>query len=199
MRNIIHDYDGCLVNYIAGFTTYLVEVHGVVMPEHEQQTYDIAKWLGIEKERMNDLILLFNTNDQGYFEELHPMPGAVEAVSRFRDIGMRQEVLTACHDAEETVTGRLKNSHAAFGQFDDFNFVKLSESKDPHFELRPKSFLIEDNLKNAIMGARHGHRVFLMDSVYNQTTEELPVTRVRHWDEVADMICEFFEAYELQA
>lgn len=197
MRNIIHDYDGCLINYIGGFGTFLGEFHGIEVDPAGPSDYDLTKWIGLDHQRVLEFIMQFNSNEGGFFENLQPNPGAVEAVALFREMGFTQEVVTACHDAEQTQTSRLANSDGHFGKFDTFEFVSLTGSKEPNFSRREPSFLIEDNLKNALLGAKLGHHVFLVDTVYNQTgpDTELPVTRVFGWDQICDQISTHAHSY----
>lgn len=197
MRNIIHDYDGCLVNYIGGFGTFLWEFHGIEVDHAGPSDYDLTKWTGLDQARVLDFIMQFNSNEGGFFEKLQPNPGAVDAVARFREMGLSQEVVTACHDAENTQKARLCNSSGHFGEFEAFEFVSLTGSKETNFARRKPSFLIEDNLKNALLGARLGHHVFLVDTVYNQSSSDLPVTRVSGWNQIFDEICAHTSSHAL--
>ncbi|CAN0494339.1 unnamed protein product, partial [Laminaria digitata] len=188
MKKIIHDYDGCLVNYLEGFGAYLTDFHNLEVDPQGPKDYDLSKWVGLDREKVLNLILTFNSNQGGFFERLPAMPGAIEAVSLFREAGLVQEVVTACHDADSTKAARLLNAERHFGGFDGFEFVSMTGSKEVNFSRRDPSFLIEDNLKNALLGARLGHEVFLIDTPYNQCEKDIPVTRVTGWNQITDVI-----------
>ena len=188
MKNIIHDYDGCLVNILDSIAEYLLDVHDIQVTSPRPREYDLQHWFGVDRDHFKDLMYKFSLNDGGYFGKIRPTPGAVEAVSHFRDAGLSQHVVTACNNHENTIAARLENSKFHFGTFDSFEFLDFHGTKEFHFRNFPKSFLIEDNLENALLGAECGHEVFLVDCPYNQTTEDLPVTRVTAWDEIVDLI-----------
>jgi uncharacterized HAD superfamily protein len=92
----------------------------------------------------------------------------------------------------------MKNATQHFVEFDSYEFFALDESKEPGFARFEPSFLIEDNLKNARLGVKHGHKVFLMNTTHNQTDDDTGFKRVYSWDEISEAIQDAVVTSEFQ-
>lgn len=192
------DCDGVLLNWASGFRSFLIEIEGLHVSPGVPCSYDMKRWTGISDDTvLFSLMDRFNAGEGGYFENLSPITGALEAVERLRQDGYTLSILTACNTDAKTKSGRLCNLEAVFGSLDVFenvDFVALTESKSAHLQARPAGIFVEDNLKNAKLGAQLGHRTILLDYPYNVDHEapegDQSYLRVRDWSHALDLVLE---------
>lgn len=192
MTHIILDCDDVLLDWIGGFRQYAATrlQHSVV---GEPQSWHMGEWLGTSDEVAFELVEEFNASV--HFGRLSPVEGATEVVKRWDQLlkglnGTRLHVLTSCSSDEKTVAMRRKNLELVFGEgvFDSIHCLDLGQSKRKVLQAwAPGAIWIEDNYKNAVMGAEVGHLTYIRRRPHNAEYQELHDPRLSWFDTWAEL------------
>lgn len=192
MKQIILDCDDVLLNWIGGFRKYAAarleyDVIG------EPQSWSMGDWLGTSNEVAFELVEEFNASD--YFGNLEAVEGAVEAIRKINvNVENRLHVITSCSSDAATVAMRRSNLSQVFTQwtFDSMHCLDLGQKKTKILQaFAPGSIWVEDNYKNALMGAELGLRTFIRKRPHNAEYQELHDDRLTwfdHWSELGDIL-----------
>lgn len=147
-------------------------------------------WLGTEPHETIQLIEEFNSSDD--FGKLSPVEGAVNALNTaiaHHGERVRFHVVTSCSSDWDTVEMRKANLKRYFGPiFGSVHCLDLGQSKEVLLHAFEPGIWIEDNLKNALIGVRAGHRTFMRQTSHNHRhraeAEAAGITWFTRWDEL---------------
>lgn len=183
MSDVLLDVDGVLLDWIGGFREYL-SLRGIVPKGDHPTDYSMRSWLGLEAAQVHSLITSFNTSP--YFERLQPCPGAVDAVSRFHDLGLDITVISSC--GREMAGMRRRNLRNVFGGNMGVICLDLHESKLTTLAQFDRAIWVEDHDNHAWAGAVHGHRSFCFRTPYNakERTNGEDVQWIEDWHPVLE-------------
>jgi len=195
--HLIFDCDDVLLDWIGGFRQYAATrlQHSVT---GEPQSWHMGEWLGCSDEVAFELVEEFNASI--HFGRLEAVDGAREVIEdvlnlvRERTSDYRLHVVTSCSSEASTVHLRRDNIEKVFGKgtFDTIHCLDLGQPKTKVLRAWPEgSVWIEDNYKNALMGADVGHRTFIRKRPHNAEYQELHDDRLT-WFETWEQLGEFF-------
>ena len=182
--NILLDVDDCLLDWVGGFKKYVLSKKIRVRTE-QPLNWNLENW--IDSSQVDSLVEKFNRSEE--FGDLDVIPGAVEAVYRFRAQGLKLTAITCCGDSLNTTVPRNRNLLNKFGAaFRAVHCLGLKESKQNTLEGYDRSWWIEDKPDNAVMGSRARHNAILFDRPHNQGVDCVGVVRCLNWSEIAKLI-----------
>lgn len=178
------DCDDVLLDWIGGFGEFLKAAKGLAI-EGRPDSWDMSKWSGVSSEKTVGFINEFNTGDVG-FEKLKPMTGAVESIRNLKEFGFNIAIITSSSVSPSSVERRARNINMVFGDMiDKLHIVALGTSKEDILKGYENAIWVEDNVKNARLGASLGHKSFLIKAGHNLNAHEDPenadVTCVDDW------------------
>lgn len=184
------DCDDVLVDWIGGFQKFVSGLRGTAISTRPD-SWDLSRWLGVLPGDVTKLINRFNETDRG-FESLAAISGAHRGVSTLRAFGYRTAIITSSSVHPSSVERRARNVSAVFGDLiERLHIVPLGESKEHVLKSYSNAIWVEDNPKNAEMGARMGHRAFLMRASHNVDVHGVErqsgVAHVHGWDDLTPM------------
>lgn len=191
MSIILLDADDVLLDWIGGFRQYAAERlgHKVV---GEPQSWHMGEWLGSTDEVALELVGEFNSSHA--FGELGAVEGSKPIIEQMRmDDEMRLHVITSCSSDDETVRLRRSNLEDLFGigTFDSIHCLDLGQSKASILKaFEPGALWVEDNYKNAVLGADAGHIVLLRERPHNREYRDINDPRINWfttWEELGEM------------
>jgi len=187
MKTVLLDCDDVLLNWLEGFAMYCsAQLDRDVCPKGPDN-WVMDKWLGTEPHETIQLIEEFNSSDD--FGKLSPVDGAQAAVRVFQAHRVRMHVITSCSSDWDTVEMRKCNLRAYFGDvFDSVHCLDLGQSKEQILHAFDPCLWIEDNLKNALIGVKAGHKVLMRQTSHNARhraeAEAAGITWFTNWNEL---------------
>ena len=191
MTQIIFDCDDVLLDWMGGFRQYAATRLQYSLTG-EPQSWHMGEWLGTSDEVALELVAEFNASV--HFGRLLPVEGAVEVLWRLHwsDI-TRLHVVTSCSSDPKTVQMRRDNleAHFGLGTFDSIHCLDLGQPKTKILQAWDSVIWVEDNYKNALMGADLGHRTFIRKRPHNAEYQDLHDERLT-WFETWEQLGEYF-------
>ena len=193
------DIDEVLFPYLSGYVKYYNRIHKTTIKVSDFHSYNFSQVHGGTPDDIADLIYAFH--DQPEFEEIEPITGSLEAITKLQELG-ELHFVTARQEAIATKTRDWIKKH--FGI--DSNRIHIgnhwTRDSDPIKTTRSKAemcrsigarILIDDAPAYALECARDGMKVFLfdLDGEYNwnkPTPLHAGITRVHNWDETISHI-----------
>ena len=192
LTHVIIDCDDVALHYIGGFRDRASAVLGREV-EDWPRTWNMDDWLGTDTGRAMEIVAEFNEDHEG-FGALGPVDGAVEAVAALREAGATLHVVTSACRGKAAIARRIANLEAVFGAdaFDEVVILPLgSDKRDALSRFPAGSWWIEDNPRNAAVGAEVGLRALLMPACHNGEAFASPppgVRTVSGWEEVVFLV-----------
>lgn len=196
MTTILLDCDDVLLDWIGGFRTYAsARLNRAVVGDPD--SWHMGEWLGTSDAVAFELVEEFNSSPG--FGNLGPVDGAVEVVRQWSILlgplsGLRMHVVTSCSSRKEVVAMRRANLERVFGKdtFDSVHCLDLGESKARVLQAWPEGTIwVEDNYKNAVLGADLGHKTFVRRRPHNaeyQALHDPRLTWFETWNELEEYI-----------
>lgn len=192
-QHIIFDCDDVLLNWAQGFKLYCSAKLGRDIVG-DPPSWQMGEWLSMTDCEAFTLIEEFNSGE--LFGFLQPIRGAVEEVSRMVTSGRNSlHVVTSCSSDAKTVSRRRDNLERVFGKrvFDTIHCLDLGESKKKILQAwEPGAIWVEDNYKNALLGAEVGHETYMMQRRHNleyfDKCSNTNITWVEDWPQLAGYI-----------
>jgi hypothetical protein len=184
MKPILTDIDGVVFEWETAFYKFMERKgHTVVTPD----VYNISEMFDINKDKGKELTREFN--ESGTIGYLKPLRDAKKYVKSLIEKGFEFQGITSLSTNE--FAGRLRryNLDNEFGS--DFNCTCLDTGADKDNELKkysPGHWWIEDKPANCEAGLSAGHKVILVDHLYNRSYNNKDVIRVQSWKEIHDII-----------
>ncbi|ARB06132.1 phosphoglycolate phosphatase [Dinoroseobacter phage vB_DshS-R5C] len=189
---VLLDCDDVLLNWLDGFRKYVAAKRGVEICERGPTDWVMDEWLGTEPHETIQLIEEFNASPA--FGKLEPVEGAQDAIRMMgvmSDYHVRMHVITSCSSDWATVEMRKTNlrEHYGFNTFDSVHCLDLGQSKESILHAFDAPCLwIEDNIKNALLGVKAGHRVVMRQTSHNvrhrADAESAGIVWIEHWNEL---------------
>lgn len=187
MKNVIFDCDDVLLNWTEGFREYLNRERGITCQTPSPTSWDMSNWTGLGKAKTWKEISLFNEESKD-FSKLNPIDGAIDSVREIKSQGYKLHVITSCSSHDDCVSRRKENLTSLFGNvFNDIHCIPLGASKENYLKIYDPSFWIEDNVQNAIIGHKIGHKSIIRLTEHNKSlTRETPpgITWASNWNEI---------------
>ena len=190
-KMILTDCDGVLLNWEAGFITWMAQKgHNKV----DADEYDVAKAYGLEKTFAKNLVKEFNNS--AWMGHLPALRDARSGVAKLIDNGYSFMMVTSLSLDKYAKKARVKNLQNIFGKdvFNASNVVCLDTGADKDEALakyvESGLYWIEDKTENAVLGADMGLKTILINHGHNQTCEDSRITRVANWAEICSLILE---------
>lgn len=131
--------------------------------------------------------------DDPIFSTLEPEPCAKIVIPKLMEkytfIG-----ISNCHDAPVCKEHRGNNINKHFCGAFEYIFHTWPGGKLEYLDLPEykQSIWVEDNIKNAYIGAKLGHRTFILDRPHNRISqnfdERIPITRVHNWHDIFQIL-----------
>ncbi|MCE6958275.1 hypothetical protein LAZ40_04295 [Cereibacter sphaeroides] len=201
-RRVLLDCDDVLLDFLAGFRPFATEVLGLKLAPEGPGSFDLTRWLGVRDSAETVAIIRQFTEGEGTgFEDLPPIPGAVEAIRKLRSEGYRLGVITKSSAQPASRLRRIGNLERRFGEgtFDEVICLDLLASKETALRAQPPSIWIEDLPSNALLGLAAGHQACVLEAHHNGAEREAftaasSIPWFRNWQEVTDAI--FYEPAE---
>lgn len=196
MTSILLDCDDVLLDWIGGFREY-ASARLKRPVTGDPSSWHMGEWLGTSDAVAFELIEEFNASPA--FGNLGPVDGAVDVVKRWVALlaplsGIRLHVVTSCSSSSAVVSMRRTNLERVFGKdaFDSIHCLDLGQSKAKVLQAWPEGTIwIEDNYKNAVMGAELGHLTYIRRGPHNAEYQELHDPRLSWfstWHELEEYI-----------
>lgn len=190
MRHLLVDCDDVLLDWIGGFADWVRLNHGLNPDEDGPGDWDMSTWLGIPQARSLELVHQFNASEA--FGELQPRLDAGILVPSLARQGFKLTVITSCSAAMAVVERRKMNLYRAFGPiFDRIICLPLMESKAATLGMFERCIWVEDNYRNALMGAAMGHRTIVMRRPHNLSHEDEgrdDIEWMNNWSDIVSLL-----------
>lgn len=184
------DCDDVLVDWIGGFSNFVSGLRGqriITRPD----SWDMSGWLSLPETEVRGLVNRFNETERG-FEALTAIEGAHRALTTMKAFGYRLAIITSSSVHPSSVERRARNVSTLYGDLiERLHIVPLGESKEHVLTAYRNAIWVEDNPKNAELGARLGHRAFLMKACHNGhvhgVAEQEGVVHVEGWHDLTPL------------
>lgn len=190
----ILDCDDVLLDFMGGLTPHLRGL-GYDLDPAGPNSWDLSTWIGTSKSHAVELIRDFIEKEGTGFDDLAPMPGAVEAVHALRQAGYSIMVVSSFSDQPGPKDRRMANLERDFGAgvFSDLIGLPLGASKHEVLSRLPHGLYIDDVLTHARAAAEVGHDAYWMRAHHNwmdfDKAPNVPgVTLCADWSEAMDLL-----------
>lgn len=185
MATILTDLDGSIFEFTEHFEQWALREGYPIKTGILGNTYDFRDMFDYEIDVEEFLSGFFACDET--FSSFNALRGCAEPIQRLHAQGWDFVGVTACDDREGLAGLRARNFKTLFG-FDPIaiHVTGYSGTKENVLKAYEPTIWVEDNLHNALLGADHGHRVFLIDHPYNQGSG--PFTRVHDWHDIENII-----------
>lgn len=189
---ILTDADGVLVDWLAGFGSFM-ESKGFPRLPGTDKDYAISARHGVSNHQGMEFVKEFNEGPQ--IAELAAFKDSVEYVIKLANKGFRFVVVTSLSDHPSAHTHRTTNLHNLFGDvFDEINCIILGGDKADILTrwADTEYFWIEDHMRQAEAGYEAGLRPILISHPYNDhyQTDLFPkVSYETPWADIYKMVC----------
>ncbi|HEY7824844.1 MAG TPA: hypothetical protein VIG24_18540 [Acidimicrobiia bacterium] len=188
MTNVLLDCDDVLLNWLEGFAAFCSAKLERDICTRGPDNWVMDEWLGTEPHETIQLIQEFNASPG--FAKLSPVEGAPEALMPLiQRTDVRFHVVTSCSSDWDAVEMRKANLKAHFANiFDSVHCLDLGQSKETVLHAFEPGIWVEDNLKNALIGVKAGHRTFMRQTSHNHRhraeAEAAGITWFTDWREL---------------
>mgnify|MGYP000212038161 CR=1 FL=1 len=194
-RSVILDMDEVLVQYSLPFGVYFCKKYGLPPPNSAgPDSFNMSKWLGADKDLIQEEILIFNSGEIDDFATPPPVPGAVAGVKYLLDRGASLHVVTSSAKTPRAKAMRKNTLDTVFGNgaFASVNVLELGADKGGILASFEPAIYVDDLMKNVLTGQSLGHTSVLMRAAHNsilfQTGEGLPEHAVQDWRDLISRI-----------
>lgn len=181
------DFDDVIADFNAGLFDYHNKKFGTNYSRNDITAYELSHVWRCSPEEANRRIYDFYHSEEHL--ELHPMPGAVEALERlqeeyvlylitFRPASVKELTEKWIHHNKTNV---FEASHF-LGRYHDSSLPK--KTKGEICKSLGLDFFIDDSLTHAISVSQEGIPVLLFDAPWNQGKLPPKVKRISGWKEV---------------
>jgi 5' nucleotidase, deoxy (Pyrimidine), cytosolic type C protein (NT5C) len=189
--SVILDCDDVLLDWVGGFWDFCEEKTGRTLDRRGPMAWCMASWIGVTPKEGMDYVREFNASEA--FGHLKPTVGSVDTVKQL-SLANELHVITSCSSAPEIVELREHNLRNVFGDvFASITCLDLGTPKTKELAKHGASFWVEDNVKNAVIGAELGHTAFVRRVTHNRQQEVNKecfgkVTWFTDWSEIEQAI-----------
>lgn len=174
-QRMILDMDEVLFPYSGPFAAFFCKLHGARQIDPSgPDGFDMARWLGSDRETVIDAIHEFNSGKHPEFGQLPPLEGAVAGVHYLRERGVILHTITSSAHTPKARMLRRDNVETVFGRgtFASIDILPLGESKHEALGAIAPALFLDDLEKNLEAGAEAGHLGLLMAAPHNRETRE---------------------------
>lgn len=191
-KTILTDCDGVLLNWRDAFDAWMMREKNI-FAGGDVNLYDQAVRYDLPPEEIFDHIKQFNSSANMGF--LPPLYDSVKYVRKLHEEhGFKFTVITSLSLNQFAIKLRMQNLHNIFGEhvFDEIVCLDTGADKDEilkqYAEWNPGAFWLEDKVKNAIEGRKHGLRSYLMKHVHIKTEDRDGIPVVANWKQLYEEI-----------
>lgn len=181
---ILADVDGVLLNWEDPFHAWMAEKGWAV---ENKESYEIFEcYSGLSPDEMHLMIEEFNASAaMGFLPPIDAAPFWANKMYYEHDV--RFHCITSMGTDRYAQQLRRMNLNDFFHSVDELTILPCGSDKTHILEQYKDSGLVwlEDNIKNAVVGAKLGLKVYLFNRSYNKNTEfDQYFTRVNDWEEL---------------
>lgn len=193
-RPLIADVDDTVLDWmLGGFRPdFQRRTQTLICPDGSPD-WDLSGWLGVSFDEMLEHVKAFNTSEA--FGQLPALPCAQVILPEIARTGREIHIVTSCARDAVTQKRRRDNLERLFGDiFASITCLDLGESKETPLKTLAEhtgnpGLWVEDNHKNAVIGAEIGHTTFVMRRSHNRKIEPVctraDLTWVDTWFDIA--------------
>ena len=183
---ILTDIDETVLQYAGPFTAWCIG-QGFNPQGNLRDSYSVREFLGVSEAVAIETMERFAA--EGNLAHLPPEPDAARTLPDLYRSGWRFVGITAMGGGLGDQKARKALLETTFGfPWEALHVVNLGQEKTVVLNAFDPTVWVEDNLGHAAAGAALGHRVFLLDRGHNRSRDPVGVTRVRTWDQIADVL-----------
>lgn len=186
MKPILTDIDGVVFDWETAFHKFMERKgYSVVNPD----IYAVNEIFGISKEEGKKLTREFN--ESGHIGYLKPLRDAKKYIKKLVNEGYTFQGITSL--STKPLAGSLRRYNLDKEFSTDMDCICLDTGADKDEELckyESGHWWIEDKPANCDAGLKAGHKVIIVDHLYNRTYNNKKVIRVSSWEEIYDIIKE---------
>lgn len=168
-QSIYLDCDDVILDFLPSFISF-VRSRGFDPDPSGPGSFDMAPWLGVSRTEVFSLIKSFNEGEDTGFDRMDPIIGAVESISKIREMGFDISIVSSFSDCKKAIQRREDNLSRIFGHdaFRKIIGLPLGQSKSSFLQSCSTGIFIDDLLPNVIDGHDAGHRAILFGAHHNQ-------------------------------
>lgn len=188
LMKILADVDGVLLNWEDSFHAWMAGKGYAVDNKDSHEIYECYK--GVSMHDMHEMIQTFNASAAMGF--LPPIEGAPHWTDKmFFKHGVIFHCITSMGSDPHAQKLRKMNLAKHFRNIERVTILPCGADKTEELKQYEGAGMIwlEDSIKNAVMGAELGLKVYLFNRSYNQETEhDHWFTRVDNWKQLYENI-----------
>lgn len=183
--------DEVLAQWLEKVVRYYNEDYGTSFTRNDIQTWDVCLNLGPGSETALRSYMRYDR----FYDDLEPMPGALEGVKKLVDDGHDVMIATAVpKSATMAYSGKVAWLHRFMPFFPINNFMATQRK---YLLASCADVLLDDGMHNIIPWAKMGKPAVIFDAPWNQTDSPdaaaqdltgLPIQRIKHWNEFLKLI-----------
>ncbi len=164
---ILTDIDDTVLKFAEGFEAWAIKKKHLRLKEGMtvRGQGSIMGPFGLSREETDELVIEFSEEN---FYCLQPEPDALQVIPQLYAMGYQFVGISSCINTYSAVADRRDNLTRVFGiPWLDVHCVGLLQSKKAILERYEPAIWVEDNAHHALVGARLGHKTYLLDRPYN--------------------------------
>lgn len=178
---LLTDLDGVSLNWLDGFCRYMENVQGHQAIHQSPENFSM---IDIFPELEKPYVHITDYHHSEFYRDIKPYTGSIDGYETLRDMGVEIIAITSCGEEKKVQDYRMGHIDKYFGHvIDDAILLPLGVSKEEALSKFDNSVFIDDQMINAIAGAKTNHDSFIWDMSYNKKEEQpLDVKRAYNWD-----------------
>lgn len=179
---ILIDMDDTIEMLVEAWVEAVNQRYGYSATREDVTAWDVTPTFpGLTREQVYGVI-----GEHDFWKSVKPMPGAYEAIKRFKDAGYTVYIATA--SSHDQVYSKMENVLFKYFPYFSFEDVIITTKK----QLIKADILIDDGFHNLVGGDYHK---ILVDAPYNREydAEGNGMVRVYNWDEIEAEVNRFYE------
>lgn len=178
------DIDGCINDFsslIYKYASVFSEANGIHMT-YDMRDYYLERYFGWSEYMSNEFWTKYY---RLALERTRPQPGAKEAITEFKEKGIKIYLITARKEKYRELTTKWLKDHQI-----PFDKLIMTSEKATACEENKIDLMVEDEAENC-KSIANKNRVLCMAYKYNQELEGAKnIVRVSSWDEICDIVLE---------
>jgi uncharacterized HAD superfamily protein len=185
------DMDDVLLDFTEHLLRFVNAKYGTNHQRKDSFNFNLEHVWKVPKEDVDRKILEFYSSKE--HNEAPPFPEALDGIRELKAAGHELHLITSKPDILKDVTLRWLRTHFS-DAFSDAHFMNefhgtgAKRTKAEVCKLLGVEIFIDDALHNARSISATGIPVLLLDAPWNQEKVEAPITRVKSWKDIVEII-----------
>jgi FMN phosphatase YigB (HAD superfamily) len=177
--SLILDGDGCIINFTAGYSQYLLLEHGLSPSKPVPDCFDFSDMYPDTPKPYRYIPDFIQSHDALFNTPAYP--DAIEQISALKLAGVELHLVTSIGKFDVTVSARTQAILRDFNNaFSTISFLNPGESKLEKLQTMRASLFVDDLEKECLSAMESGHTPFIFDREYNQSSNKnIKITRIR--------------------